>query len=59
MSATTKINMNDFKTDEKKRKFYNDVIYMIYGVEVDDLFFIDGNINNLTRDNIVITSNFI
>ena len=55
----TTINMNDFETNEKKKKYYNELVYMIYGVEPIDLFFIDGNANNLMNNNVVITKNYL
>ena len=55
----TTIDMKCFTTNEQKRKYYNELVYMIYGVTPDDLFFIDGNANNLMSNNIVITKNFI
>lgn len=50
----TTIGMNLFKTDEQKEKYYNQLVYMIYGCDPIDVFFIDGNCMNLTKKNIII-----
>jgi len=56
------VNKNIINTDElhyidKKNKFYNDVVYLIYGVNNDRIFFKDQNKNNLSRDNCIIINN--
>ena len=52
------ININELHDKDKKNKFYNELFYLIYGVDKDCIFFKDNNNNNLSRDNcIIINSN--
>ena len=53
------INIDDLHDIHKKDKFYNDIVYLIYGVNNDKIYFKDHNKNNLSRDNCIIKNNFI
>jgi hypothetical protein len=48
------ININGLNGNDKKNKFYNDLVYLIYGVKKEHIFFKDNDNTNLSRDNCII-----
>jgi len=51
------IELNDLHDKDKKNKFYNELVYLIYGVNSDKIFFKDNNKCNLSKDNCIIINN--
>jgi len=44
------ININELHDKKKKKKFYNELVYLLYGVDKDCIFFKDNKENiNLVR----------
>ena len=52
------IELNDLHDKDKKNKFYNELVYLIYGVNSDKIYFKDNNKFNLSHDNCIIINNF-
>jgi len=48
------IDMNIFETDDRKRRYYNQIVYLIYDVTSDRIIFKDNNKYNLTRENCIV-----
>jgi len=51
------IELNDLHDKDKKNKIYNELVYLIYGVNSDKIFFKDNNKCNLSKDNCIIINN--
>jgi len=51
------IELNDLHDKDKKNKFYNELVYLIYGVNSDKIFFKDNNKCNLSKDNCIVINN--
>ena len=53
------LDMSVFYHDkDKKIKFYNELVYLIYGVNSDKIYFKDNNKCNLSKDNCIVINNF-